>query len=212
MKLLTGWLFSSQEFFHNLGWLGMLAYAGAMGLAGLASVPLSPFAITAGLVFGFGKGLLTVQAGTVLSAALNFLVSRHVARGFVQRKLAGHPKFRAIDIAVGREGWKIVALMRFVPMPFGLMNYLFGLTAIPFWPYLVATAFPIILGNVLFVWSGATAAEAGLAAASGQAQAAHPLKIAMMVLGILAAFAATTYVARIARKAVAQRDETLADQ
>ena len=28
----------------------------------------------------------------------------------------------------------------------------------------------------------------------------------------LAAFAATTYVARIARKAVAQRDETLADQ
>ena len=186
----------------------MLAFALTMAVAGLASIPLSPFAITAGLIFGFGRGLLTVQLGTLLCAALNFLISRHVARDFVQRKLATHPKFRAIDAAVGREGWKIVALMRFVPMPFGLMNYAFGLTCIPFWPYVIATAFPIVLNNVIFVWSG-TAAKEGLAAASGATDAAHPIKIAMMVLGILAAFAAMTYVTKIARQAVAQRDETL---
>lgn len=208
MKLLTAWLASSQEFFQQLGWVGMIAFAVTMAVAGLASIPLSAFAITAGLVFGFGRGLLTVQLGTLLCAAVNFLISRHVARSIVQRKLATHPKFRAIDAAVGREGWKIVALMRFVPVPFGFMNYAFGLTCIPFWPYLAATALPIVLGNSFFVWVGTTA-NAGIEAATGAGRARHPLEVAMMVLGILAAFAVLSYITKIARRAVAERDETL---
>jgi uncharacterized membrane protein YdjX (TVP38/TMEM64 family) len=209
MKQLTAWLAASQDFFHGLGMLGVFAYAVTMALAGLASLPLSPFAITGGLIFGFGKGFLSVQLGTFFSATLNFLVSRHVARGFVQRKLAAHAKFKAIDAAVGREGWKIVALLRFVPMPFGLVNYAFGLTAIRFWPYVLATFFPIILGNVFFVWMGATA-QAGIAAASGSGRPRHPMEIVMMALGVVAAFTAMVVVTRIARQAVAQRDETLA--
>jgi uncharacterized membrane protein YdjX (TVP38/TMEM64 family) len=209
MKLLTSWLASSQDFFHSLGPLGFLVFAAAMAVCGLASVPLSPFAITAGLLFGFGEGFVTVQLGTTLSAAVNFLISRHVARGFVQQKLATHPKFVAIDSAVGREGWKIVALLRFVPMPFGLVNYAFGLTAVPFFSYLLASFFPIILGNVFFVWMGTTA-QAGLEAATGAGRQRHPLEIAMMGLGVLAAFTAMVVVTRIARQAVAQRDETLA--
>lgn len=208
MKQLTEWLASSQEFFHGLGAFGIFAYALTMTLAGLASLPLSPLAITGGLVFGFGKGFLTVQLGTALSAAVNFLVSRHLARGYVQAKLAGHAKFKAIDSAVGREGWKIVAILRFVPMPFGLVNYAFGLTAVRFWPYLVATFFPIILGNAFFVWMGTTA-EAGISAATGVGRQRHPLEFGMMGLGVLAAFTAMVVVTRIARQAVAQRDETL---
>lgn len=208
MKLLHAWLASSQDFFAGLGWFGIVAFAAAMAVAGLASIPLSAFAITAGLIFGFGRGLVAVQLGTVLCAAVNFLISRYVARSYVQRKLSTHPKFRAIDAAVGREGWKIVALMRFVPMPFGLVNYIFGLTAVRFWPYLFATACGIILGNVLFVYSG-TAAQAGLAAMGSGPGSGKPLQIAMMVLGVLAALAVTTYVTKIARQAIAQRDETL---
>lgn len=208
MKLLVAWLESSQAYFHQLGWIGVFAFAATMALAGVAAVPLSPFAITAGLVFGFGRGLLAVQLGTMASAAVNYLIARYFARSLVQRRLATHPKFRAIDAAVGREGWKIVALIRFVPLPFGMMNYAFGLTAIRFWPYLIATSFPIVLGNVLFVWAGTTA-QAGLAAVTGAGRPRHPLEIAMMGLGVLAAFAATTFVTKIARQAVSQRDETL---
>lgn len=208
MKQLTAWLASSQEFFEGLGVFGIVAYALTMAIAGMASLPLSPLAVTGGLVFGFGKGFLTVQLGTALSAAVNFLVSRHVARGYVQDKLAGNAKFKAIDAAVGREGWKIVAILRFVPMPFGLVNYAFGLTAVRFWPYILASFFPIILGNVFFVWMGTTA-EAGIAAAAGSGRQRHPLEFAMMGLGVLAAFTAMVVVTRIARQAVAQRDETL---
>ncbi len=208
MKFVTAWLASSQEFFQHLGWLGMLLFALSMPIAGLAALPMSPFAITAGLIFGFGRGFLVVQLGTMMSAAVNFFISRHLARNFVQKKLATHPKFCAIDSAVGREGGKIVALLRFVPLPFGLMNYALGLTAIPFWPYLISTSLPIILGNSFFVWVGTTT-QAGLEAASGAGRPRHPIEIGLMVLSVLAAFAALTYVTKVARQAIAQRDETL---
>lgn len=208
MKFLIAWLVSSQDYFRHLGALGMLAYVGAIAAAGFVGLPLSPFAVSAGLIFGFGRGMLVVQIGTTLSAALNFLVSRHLARGFVQRRVADHPKFRAIDNAVGREGWKIVAMLRFVPLPFSLVNYFLGLTAIAFLPYVIATTTPILLSNSFLVWLGTTA-QAGLEAATGAGRPRHPLEIAMMVLGVLAALAALTFVTKIARQAIAQRDETL---
>ncbi|MEQ1861561.1 MAG: VTT domain-containing protein [Chthoniobacteraceae bacterium] len=209
MKLLTDWLASSQDYFQNLGWIGVVAFAAMMALAGMAAVPMSPFAITAALCFGFGRGFVAVQLGTMLSAAVNFLVSRHLARARVQKRLAANGKFRAIDAAVGREGWKIVALIRFVPLPFGMVNYAFGLTAVRFWPYILATAVPILLPNAFFVWLGTTA-QIGLEVATGTGRQRHPLEIGMMGLGVLAALAVLTYVTKIARRAIAQRDETLA--
>lgn len=208
MKFLTEWLSSSQEFFLHLGPLGYLLYILLMPLAGLASLPLSPFAISAGMLFGFGPGFLMVQTGTLACAALNFIISRHFLRSFVQRKLGANPKFKAIDAAVGREGWKIVALLRFVPMPFGIANYAFGLTAIPFWPYLFATAAPIVVTNIFFVWLGTTA-HAGLDAMNGTGRSRHPMEIVLMVLGLVAAFTAVVVVTRIARQAIARRDESL---
>lgn len=208
MKLLTEWLTSSQDFFRDLGPLGIVAYAAVMVIAGATLVPLSPFAIAAGLIFGFGKGLLAVQLGTITSAAVNFLISRHVARGLIQRKLETFPKFQAIDAAVGKEGGKVVALLRFVPVPFAIVNYAFGLTSVRFWPYVVATFFPIILNNAFFVWLGSTA-QAGLEVVTGAGRPRHPLEYAMMGLGGLAALTAMVVVTRIARQAIAQRDQSL---
>ena len=82
---------------------------------------------------------LGLMLGCALGASVNFLISRHLARERVARWLGSHEKFRLIDDAIGREGWKIVLLLRFVPIPFGLANYCYGLTPVRFWPYLAAT-------------------------------------------------------------------------
>src|SRR5262249_351515 len=116
MSALTNWLTHSQDFFLNLGWLGVLLYAGAIGLLGGVCVPLSPVAAAGGAMFGFWGGFVAVTIGTALAAVLNFLISRYLLRGPIERRLARNEKFRLIDMAIGREGWKIVALLRFVPM------------------------------------------------------------------------------------------------
>ena len=44
---------------------------------------------------------------------------------------AGNAKFRALDRAIGKEGAKIVFLVRLAPVfPFTYINYAFGLTGV----------------------------------------------------------------------------------
>jgi uncharacterized membrane protein YdjX (TVP38/TMEM64 family) len=140
---------------------------------------------------------------------VNFLISRYVARGVVQRRLARDERFTLIDEAIGREGWKIIALLRFVPMPFGFANYLYGLTAIPFWPYLIATIVAIFPANVFITWLGATAGVT-LHAAAGMARPRHPLEYVFLVVGLVCALAALLYVTRVARAALARRGTEIA--
>lgn len=203
MRLLTDWLASSEQFFQQLGWMGILLFALVMAVAAIGMAPLSIFAIAAGMIFGGWRGFVAVEIGTALSAALNFLLSRYVARAPIQRRMEKNPKFRAIDTAIGREGAKLVVLLRFVPMPFGLMNYLLGLTAIRFWPYFGASVSAIWVGNAVFAYLGATA-DASLDAITGRGRPHHPIETVLMVVGLVAAFAAMTYVTKVARAAVAR--------
>ena len=202
MSSLLQWLTTSQDFFVQRGWLGVLLFAGAIVVVQMFIAPMSPIAVAAGFGFGFGRGWVAITIGTALGAAVNFLVSRYVAREPLARRLEKNEKFRLIDAAVGKEGWKIVLLLRFVPMPFGLANYAYGLTAIPFWSYLLASIVAIIPANTLLVYLGHTA-HAGLAIASGAERPRHPGEYVLLAIGVIAAFIALRHITKVARVAIA---------
>ena len=70
-------------------------------------------------------------------------------------------RFAAIDGAIAEGGWKIVALLRLSPaVPFNLQNYLFGLTRIGFWPYLLTSWIAMMPGTFLYVYVGHLTGEA----------------------------------------------------
>lgn len=200
---------SLHDSFQQLGWIGWLAFIGSVVLLQMFLVPLSPVAIAAGAIFGFRGGVLAITIGTNLGAIVNFLISRYIARGAVNRYLAHHEKFRLIDAAIGREGGKIVGLLRLCPIPFGLANYAYGLTAVRLWPYVAATFLAIIPANTFFVWLGVTAHE-GMALASGTARARHPGEYVLLGVGLVAAFFALRYVTRVAKAAVEKGDRPAA--
>ncbi len=193
-------LTESQHFFLDLGWLGVLAFAGIALVIQLTLAPLSPVAIAGGLIFGFWQGLIGMEIGTAAGIAVNFLIARYIARDAIAHRLARNEKFRLIDEAIGREGGKIVLLLRFCPIPFGLSNFCYGLTAVRFWPYFFASVVGIIPGNTFFTWLGATGHTA-----LDPNRPRHPFEYIMMFTGIVAAFIALTYISRIARVAVANQ-------
>ena len=208
---LSNLVHSSHDKFARLGWLGVLAYAGLIVLLQMVAVPLAPFALGAGEVFGFWKGVITITVGTNAGAAINFLISRYIARNAVNRWLGHHEKFRLIDSAIGREGWKIIALLRLCPLPFGLANYAYGLTAVRFWPYCLATFVAIIPANCFFVWLGMSARQ-GLAAATGHAeQARTPGEWTLTAVGLIAFFFALRHITKLAKAAVAKADQPLGE-
>jgi len=185
---------------RTLGWLGLVAYGAAYVLAALAFVPGSALTLGAGAIFGPWRGLAVVSLASTASAALAFLIARHLARHRVESLARSYPRFRAIDGAIAEGGFKVVALLRLSPaMPFSAGNYLFGLTGVGFWPYVLASWVAMLPGTFLYVYLG----HAGRVTAAGTART--PAEWAFLGTGLVATVGVTAYVTRLARRAMSRQ-------
>ena len=170
-------------------------------LACVLFLPGSVLTLGAGFLFGVPVGFLTVWIGANLGACVAFLVGRTIARDWVARKVAGNPKFAAIDEAVGKEGFKIVALLRLSPVfPFNLLNYALGLTRVSFRNYALASLVGMLPGILMYVYFG-SAARSLAEVTAGNVQGGIAGQIFFWV-GLVATIAVALFVTRIARKSL----------
>ena len=131
-----------------------------------------------------------------LSACIAFLIGRRLARERIMRLVARDERLKALHRAVGAEGWRVVGLMRLSPVfPFGLQNYLFGVTAVRLVPYALATLVGMAPATTLYVYVGSLG-SAGTAA--GEAGA---LRWALVAAGLAATAAVVWLVTRRAHRA-----------
>ena len=134
------WVEAFNGWVEQRGALGYVIFVAAYAVATVFFVPGSLITLGAALAFGFWPGLPLVSIGSTLGAAMAFLIARYFVRSRVQDAAKNNEKFAAMDEAIGKEGWKMVALLRLSPLlPFNLSNYLYGATKIAFWPYLAAS-------------------------------------------------------------------------
>ncbi len=194
-----GWVARLRGWVDGFGPLGPLVYGLAYVVATVAFIPGSALTIGAGVTFGVVTGTILVSIAATTGAAMCFLLARYFLRSRVERWVAGNKKFAAIDRAVAREGWKIVALTRLSPVfPFNLLNYSYGLTGIRFWPYVLASWVAMLPGSLLYVYIGAAGAQVAESATGAGSWG----KTGMQVVGLLATLAVTLLVTRMARRAL----------
>jgi len=196
----SGYLPRFAGWVNGLGVLGPIVFILGYVFATVAFIPGSILTLAAGAIFGLAKGTLIVFIAATLGASLAFLVSRHLARTAIERRLAGNPRFASIDRAVGEQGRRLVFLLRLSPVfPFNLLNYALGLTRVHFVDYLVASV-GMIPGTLLYVYYGKLAGDVA-ALASGAAVRKDAAYYAVLVLGLVATVVVTTLVTRTARRA-----------
>lgn len=179
-----------------LGPLAPIAFAAFYTAAVVLMLPASPLTLAAGALFGPMTGTLAVIFAANLGALLAFLVARSWGRPFVTRWLAKNPRFTALDRAVARAGWRVVALLRLSPaIPFNIQNYAYGLTSIRVVPYVLTNLIAMLPGTFAYIWLGHVG-RLGLSAASGGApHTPWPLQIA----GVAATLLVTVYLTHLAR-------------
>ena len=201
-----GYIPQFAEWVDGLGVWGPVVFAVGYAVATVGFIPGSLLTLAAGAIFGLAKGTVTVFFGATVGSALAFLVARYLARNAVERRIAGHQRFAAIDRAVAKEGLKIVTLLRLAPIfPFNLMNYALGLTKVTFRDYVLASV-GMIPGTFLYVYYGK--AIGSLAAVAGGAEIERGAGYWITFgVGLAAALAVALYVARIAKRALAQEVE-----
>lgn len=124
-------------------------------VAALLLVPSWPFAVAAGVAFGFGWGLAAALVGSTLSAVAAFVVARYLLRDHVERAARRNAAFAAVEQAVRRAPFRVVALLRLTPvMPSSAKSYFLGLTSVRLVPYGVASALGMLPGNAIKAYLG----------------------------------------------------------
>jgi uncharacterized membrane protein YdjX (TVP38/TMEM64 family) len=181
----------------GLGTLAPLAFILIYVAATVAALPAAPISVVAAALFGSMWGVILVNIGATLGAALAFLVGRYFAREAVVNWLGKNEKFRRLDRLTEKHGAIMVALTRLVPIfPFNLLNYGFGLTRVPFWTYTFWTWLCIIPGTILYVVGSDVVLQA----------AAHG-KVPWILIGAFAAaLVVLVILVRLARRRLQEKD------
>jgi membrane protein DedA with SNARE-associated domain len=98
------------------------------------------FASAFGLGGGIILGTLSVFIGASLGAIASFLLGRYLLRDFVHRLTKKYTIFEALDVSLQQNGLKIFLLLRLSPIiPFNVINYIGGVSAVSFRDYVLAT-------------------------------------------------------------------------
>lgn len=178
--------------------LFVLGYAGAT----VAFIPGSILTLAAGAIFGIVEGVALVFAGAVLGSTAAFVVGRYLARDWVERRTRGDPRFDALDRSIGRQGLRLVLLLRLTPvMPYNLLNYALGLTRVRLLHY-VAGAVGMLPGTLLYVYSGRVAGDVAMAVGGADPVVRGAGYYAVLALGLVATAVLTIMVTRMARAAL----------
>jgi uncharacterized membrane protein YdjX (TVP38/TMEM64 family) len=196
---------------EGLGAWGPIAFIVIYTVSTVLVVPGSIITLAGGALFGLAEGTAWVFTGAMLGSGAAFLIGRYLARRPVEERIDRYERFAAVDRAVGRDGLRMVFLLRLSPVfPFSLLNYALGLTSVRFRDYMLA-GFGMLPGTLLYVYYGKVAGDLAQLA-SGVPQERGTAEWAMLLLGLAATIAVTVVVTRRARAALRELDEDVAPE
>lgn len=142
------------------GVAGAALFAIGYGLITLTPLPKAVLSIAAGVIWGFGAGLLIVYLGALIGAGLAFTIGRALGRDAVE-KFTG-ARIDRVDRILRRRGLLTVIGARLIPvLPFTVINYAAGLTSLRRRDYAVGTMIGIIPGTMAYVGLGAFGTTVG---------------------------------------------------
>jgi len=176
------WVEITATFDHLRGtwWAPALLIAAYILLCPLG-FPATPLMIAGGMVFGTVLGSVYNVTGIFLGGAASYYMGLLLGRDFVLH--FGGRRMRQVEEVLAREGgfWSLVGI-RFLPLPFALVNYCAALGGIRPGLFLSSTALGLVLTVPFFTYFADTLSNA----ASGErSQVFLQLAVAMALLALV---------------------------
>ncbi|MGL6067071.1 MAG: TVP38/TMEM64 family protein [Cetobacterium sp.] len=141
-----------EDLIKSLGVWGPVAYIGLYAAVTTTCISVLPLTLAGGLIFGAVMGVVYTAIGACLGLSLAFLIARYIARKPIEEKFGQTEAFKKINEGVKNDGWFILATTRLLPVfPFGIQNYVYGLTPISFVQYSLLSTLFILPGTSVFV-------------------------------------------------------------
>jgi len=156
----AGYLAMLLQWIASIGWWGNFMIIIMLILTSFP-IPMgsTPLALTAGFLYGVVIGLFTTLVGTILGAAIAFIICKRWLKLWVQEKLNKQVAMAALMTAVNRHAFKICFLMRMAPIPIGIQNALLSISKIDFKVYMISSTLGLLPELLLLVYFGSTTKE-----------------------------------------------------
>ncbi|MGL4988479.1 MAG: TVP38/TMEM64 family protein, partial [Cetobacterium sp.] len=141
-----------ENLINSFGMLGPIVYIGLYVLVTISCLSPVPLGITSGVIFGPIMGIIYTMIGASIGLSLSFLIARYIAKNGIEKKFGKTTVFNKINEGVKKEDWFILATTRLLPIfPFGIQNYVYGLTSISFIKYSLLSTIFILPGTSVFI-------------------------------------------------------------
>jgi|GEM_PF-2707358 len=180
----------------NRDW-GILTFIFISTVAMTVVIPEAIFGISAGSLFGFVWGSISLCVAGLLCATLVFFIARNFLRGPAQHWLSAYPRLGALEGVVNEGGLRLLCLLRLVPINPAIMGYAMAMTKVRLWPYLLANCC-MIPAWILMVYFGCVATD--VVKVLGGASEFVPLRDTLAAIGLVFSIAVMVYVTRSAAR------------
>lgn len=174
--------------------LAPLLFGVSWVLAVILLLPTTALSIIGGAVFGM-VALPIGWGGALAGSACAYALGRYTGRRATKRFLGNHPMLERLRDDV--SFWDLVRVRVIPAAPFGVLDYLSGMSGVPLRALLVATAVGIVPTMIAYVFAGSQLARV----LENGGSASRPLLVAGVITGVLVlAAAAPSLVKLIARR------------
>jgi uncharacterized membrane protein YdjX (TVP38/TMEM64 family) len=166
------WLTTLRELpWAPVAFVAVYTIAAALDFSGLV------LTLAGGALFGFWRGALLNLIGANLGASAAFGIARLLGRDGLQALLGS--RLAGLDRLAQQAGFAWLLRVRLIPViPFNIVNFAAGLTAMPWRTYAAATALGIVPGTLVYTFF----ADAML---SGSREASRGALVRVLIAGAL---------------------------
>jgi uncharacterized membrane protein YdjX (TVP38/TMEM64 family) len=147
-------------------WWAPLAHVGLLVVFGAVGAPATPFLLAGAAIFGAWWGTVWNFVGVVAASCAGFGLARVLGREFVER--IGGDKVKKAERVFHRRGFVPLVAVRFLPIPFQLVNAAAAVVGVRFAKFFLATAIGLAAPIAVLTYF----ASAILEAATGEARGA----------------------------------------
>ncbi len=149
---------AAQEFIDavDMAWWGVAAFVGVYLARPLVLFPASVLTIVGGVLFGSVVGVAVVIVAANSSAMIAYFVGRLLGRVPDSQDTSSETVISRWSARMRVNSFETVLIMRFLFLPYDLVNYSAGALRIRWGSFLAATALGSLPGTVSFVLLGAS--------------------------------------------------------
>lgn len=161
-------------------------------------VPISPLVLAGGAVFGLTIGWMLNLLGALLGGAATFLIGQHMGRDLVIH-LVGPRRLKKVEKILEQHGFWAIVRIRFLPIPYAMVNYGAALAGVRFGTFFVATAIGLAPSLVIY-----TTLSHALVTAAAEDRTSVALIGGLVIVGALL----VTFIPTLVRVVKARKKET----